>query len=263
LLALKVKYPKNIWMLRGNHETPEISRLYGFFDDCHDRYGSAELFDKFTQVFRWLPLIAIISDRIFCVHGGLSRELADLKQIASIARPLDIPDEGLLADLLWADPSPEHSGYMDSDRGTSYTFGRDVAQAFLERHDFDLICRSHQVVHNGYEFPFSPDQSVLTVFSAANYCGDFGNKGAMMTVNGNLRCSFSFIEPPPVPATPPRPTTGMLKRPGTLLSGTIGIDKPPPRRQYASTTDNLIAIEKPAPLRARALPGSRNGVRPK
>jgi serine/threonine-protein phosphatase PP1 catalytic subunit len=214
LLALKIKYPKKIWLLRGNHETTEISRLYGFLAECGIRY-SHSLWEKYTEVFRWLPLAAVISERIFCVHGGLSPELTDVQDIARLARPLDIPDQGMLTDLLWADPSNEHMGFMPSERGTSYTFGSDKVEEFLEKHDFDLLCRAHQVVTPGYEFPFHPIQSTLTVFSAPDYCEEFGNRGAMLKVDTALKCSFQFVDPPRSRPQPPsyRPATPGIRPP--------------------------------------------------
>jgi serine/threonine-protein phosphatase PP1 catalytic subunit len=194
LLALKAKYPNNIWLLRGNHETPDICRIYGFYDECRRRYNDL-LWSKFTEVFRYLPLAAVISDRIFCVHGGLSPRLHSPNDIAKIPPLLDVPDNGLVADLLWADPSSEHTGFLESDRGPAYTFGPDAAQKFLEDNELDLICRGHQVVMPGYEFPFE-DHSVLTVFSAPDYCQEFGNRGAMLRVDKDLKCSFQFVDPP-------------------------------------------------------------------
>jgi serine/threonine-protein phosphatase PP1 catalytic subunit len=212
LLALKIKHPKSVWMLRGNHETPEVSKLYGFQEECEARYHGAGLFEKFTEVFRWLPMAAIISDRIFCVHGGLSRDLATLDLLRKIQRPLDIPDEGMLADLLWADPDKDVKGYDESVRGTSYVFGADVVREFLDANDFDLICRGHQCVMGGFDFPFPQDQSVLTVFSAPNYCDELGNNGAMLKVDQLLRCSFEIIPPPGVKPNHDRPATGISRK---------------------------------------------------
>jgi serine/threonine-protein phosphatase PP1 catalytic subunit len=214
LLALKIKYPKNIWLLRGNHETPDICRLYGFYDECTARYSEA-LWNRFVEVFRFLPLAAVISSRIFCVHGGLSQELKRLDEIARIEPSLDIPERGPVADLLWSDPCPEHGGFLESQRGTAYTFGADAARKFLNDNDLDLICRGHQVVMNGYEFPFSSDQCVLTVFSAPDYCEEFGNKGAMLRVASDLKCSFQFVDPARArPAQAPRPLTpGNARKP--------------------------------------------------
>lgn len=121
-------------------------------------------------------------------HTGLSPDLSDLNQIRSVARPTDVPDTGLLCDLLWSDPDKDIQGWGDNDRGVSFTFGSDIVTKFLNRHDLDLICRAHQVVEDGYEF-FARRQ-LVTLFSAPNYCGDYDNAGGMMSVDENLLCSF-------------------------------------------------------------------------
>ena len=101
---------------------------------------------------------------------------------------MQIPDCGLLCDLLWSDPDKDITGWSENDRGVSFTFGPDVVSRFLQKHDMDLICRAHQVVEDGYEF-FSKRQ-LVTLFSAPNYCGEFDNAGAMMSVDESLLCSF-------------------------------------------------------------------------
>lgn len=103
-------------------------------------------------------------------------------------RPTDVPDTGLLCDLLWSDPDKDVQGWGENDRGVSFTFGADVVTKFLHRHDLDLICRAHQVVEDGYEF-FAKRQ-LVTLFSAPNYCGEFDNAGGMMSVDETLMCSF-------------------------------------------------------------------------
>ena len=195
LLALKCRYPNNVFLLRGNHETRDISKIYGFWEECM-QYYSNNLWEEFNNVFDYLPLAAIIGERIFCVHGGLSQYINDINEIANFKRPLDVPESGAVADLLWADPLNDKLGYNDSERGTSFTFGPDVADQFLEKNDFDLICRAHQVVNDGFEFPFYPKQTVVTVFSAPNYCNEFGNKGAILLIDKELVCSFKFVNPP-------------------------------------------------------------------
>ncbi|EQB60672.1 serine threonine protein [Vairimorpha apis BRL 01] len=114
-------------------------------------------------------------------------------QIRNIVRPTDIPDQGLLCDLLWSDPEPSISGWGYNDRGVSVTFGADVVEDFLENQNLDLICRGHQVVEDGYEFFAS--KSLVTIFSAPNYCGEFDNCGAIMNVNKDLVCSFRILKP--------------------------------------------------------------------
>ena len=116
-----------------------------------------------------------------------------MEQIRRIARPTDVPDTGLLCDLLWSDPEPEVSGWGENDRGVSFTFGADIVKQFLAKHDLDLICRAHQVVEDGYEF-FAKRQ-LVTLFSAPNYCGEFDNAGSLMSVDETLMCSFQVLKP--------------------------------------------------------------------
>ena len=151
LLCYKIKYPENFFLLRGNHESAQINRIYGFYDECKRRY-SIRLWRVFSDVFNCLPVAALIDEKIFCMHGGLSPELKNLDQIKNIMRPTDVPDTGLLCDLLWSDPERGIDAYGDNDRGVSFTFGEAVVRKFNEKHDIDLICRAHQVVEDGYEF---------------------------------------------------------------------------------------------------------------
>ena len=191
LLAFKAKYPENFFLLSGNHECASINRLYGFYDECKKRYN-IKLWKVFTEVFNCLPVAAIIDDKILCMHGGLSPELTKLDQIQRIMRPTEVPDAGLLCDLVWSDPSTDIKGWTEGDRGVSYTFGADVLSTFLQKHDLDLICRAHQVVEDGYEF--FGNKQLVTIFSAPNYCGDFDNNAAIMSVDESLLCSFQILK---------------------------------------------------------------------
>jgi serine/threonine-protein phosphatase PP1 catalytic subunit len=198
LLAYKCKFPCNFFLLRGNHEDPSINRIYGFFDECKRRY-SASVWTTINEVLNTLPVAAIIGERMFCVHGGISPELmapnVGLESILEIERgpKCNVPDTGLLCDFLWADPDPDLSGWAENARGVSYCFGQDVVDDFLEKFDFDLIVRAHQVVEDGYEF-FAGRQ-LVTLFSAPNYCGEFDNSAAIMTVSDGLVCSFKILKP--------------------------------------------------------------------
>ena len=192
LLAYKIKFPENFFLTRGNHECASINRIYGFYDECKRRY-SIKLWKIFTDCFNCLPVAAILDDKIICMHGGLSSELENVDQIKKLVRPTDVPEQGLLCDLLWSDPDNEANGFGPNDRGVSVTFNGDVVQKFLKNNDLDLICRAHQVVEEGYEF--FADRKLVTVFSAPNYCGEFDNAGAMMTVDENLICSFQILKP--------------------------------------------------------------------
>ncbi|XP_017074162.1 serine/threonine-protein phosphatase alpha-2 isoform [Drosophila eugracilis] len=192
LLAYKIKYPENFFLLRGNHESAGINRIYGFYDECKRRY-TIKLWRTFVDCYSCMPVSAIVDEKIFCCHGGLSPDLLNMNQIGQLARPCDVPDKGLLCDLLWSDPDPKIMGWSDNDRGVSVTFGADIVGKFVHRHKFDLICRAHQVVEDGYEF-FAKRQ-LITIFSAPNYCGEFDNAGAMMSVDETLMCSFYVLKP--------------------------------------------------------------------
>lgn len=192
LLCYKLKFPENFFLLRGNHECANVTRVYGFYDECKRRCN-IKVWKAFVDTFNTLPIAAIVAQKIFCVHGGLSPSLSHMDDIRQIARPTDVPDYGLLNDLLWSDPADMENDWESNERGVSYCFGKKVIMEFLQRHDFDLVCRAHMVVEDGYEF-FN-DRVLVTVFSAPNYCGEFDNWGAVMSVSGELLCSFELLKP--------------------------------------------------------------------
>ncbi|KAL3229114.1 Serine threonine-protein phosphatase [Nakaseomyces bracarensis] len=192
LLCYKLKYRGNFFMLRGNHESANVTKIYGFYDECKRRMGSKS-WRYFVDVFNTLPIAATIQDRIFCVHGGISPDMDDLNQINHIMRPTDIPDQGLLTDLLWSDPDPQIQDWALNDRGVSYTFSKKNVYDFCSKFKFDLVIRGHMVVEDGYEF--FARKKLVTVFSAPNYCGEFQNWGAVMSVTTGLMCSFELLKP--------------------------------------------------------------------
>ncbi|KAI5952137.1 pzh1 [Candida theae] len=191
LLCYKIKYPENFFLLRGNHECASVTRVYGFYDECKRRCN-IKTWKMFMDTFNTLPIAAIVAGKIFCVHGGLSPVLNSMDEIRNIARPTDVPDFGLLNDLLWSDPADTINEWEDNERGVSYVFSKVAINKFLSKFGFDLVCRAHMVVEDGYEF-FN-DRTLVTVFSAPNYCGEFDNWGAVMSVSEELLCSFELTE---------------------------------------------------------------------
>ncbi len=165
LFCYKLKFPENFFLLRGNHECANVTRVYGFYDECKRRCN-IKIWKTFVDTFNCLPIASIVAGKIFCVHGGLSPSLKHMDDIRQIARPTDVPDYGLLNDLLWSDPADMETDWEANERGVSYCFGKKVIMEFLQRHDFDLVCRAHMVVEDGYEF-FN-DRILVTVFSAPN-----------------------------------------------------------------------------------------------
>jgi serine/threonine-protein phosphatase PP1 catalytic subunit len=165
------------------------------------RRYSVKLWRSFTDLFNWLPVAAMIDDKILCMHGGLSPSLKHPNEIENLHRPGDIPDsgkiknlkKGLICDLLWSDPDKEALEFDENDRGVSYIFGEKVVQDFNRKHDLDLIIRAHQVVDDGFEF-FS-DRRLITIFSAPNYCGEFDNSAGILIVDDSLTCSLKVLRP--------------------------------------------------------------------
>lgn len=162
LVALKVRYPKRITILRGNHESRQITQVYGFYDECLRKYGNARVWTLFTDLFDYLPLTALIDNRIFCLHGGLSPSIDTLDHVRKVDRVHEPPHEGPMCDLLWSDPDDRY-GWGISPRGAGYTFGKDISDAFNHNNGLSLIARAHQMVMDGYLW--SHDRNVVTVFS--------------------------------------------------------------------------------------------------
>ena len=192
LLCYKIKYPDKVTLLRGNHESSVTNRIYGFYDECKRRYN-VKLWKSFTELFNFLPVAALIDDKILCMHGGLSPDLKSINNITEIQRPTDIPDTGLLCDLLWSDPDKEATEYDENDRGVSVIFGEKIVEDFNKKNDLDLIIRAHQVVDEGYEF--FANRQLITIFSAPNYCGEFDNSAGIMIIDDSLTCSLKVLRP--------------------------------------------------------------------
>ncbi len=197
LLAYKIKYPDNFFLLRGNHECAAVNRMCGFFDECNRRYN-IKVWKTFADCFNCMPIAAIIEEKIFCCHSGISPDLQSMEQIRHIIRPTDVLSQGLLCDLLWAQPDTETIGWGEKhneeyENYVSLTFGVEVVARFLHKHDLDLIVRGHNVLEDGYEF-FAQKQ-LVTLFSAPNYKGEYDNAGAIMSVDETLMISFQILKP--------------------------------------------------------------------
>lgn len=188
LFAWKLAVPEAIHLNRGNHESDSMNKLYGFRQECRDKYPS--LFPKISQVFNSLPLGHIVNGSVLVVHGGLSLnencQPVTIDQIQQVNR-FQQPDDGIMRDILWADPMDD-MGSAPSPRGNTTTFGPDVTEKFLADNQLGLLIRSHQVKENGYEIMHNG--MLISVFSASNYMGTSGNKGAVIRlVFGNANGS--------------------------------------------------------------------------
>ncbi|ULT95827.1 hypothetical protein L3Y34_004474 [Caenorhabditis briggsae] len=198
LFCLKIRHRDRIYLLRGNHETPSVNKIYGFYVECQVKYGVGIWWD-FQSCFNRMPMAGLISKKVLCMHGGLSPELVNLDTIRNIPRPCEPLDRGLLIDLLWSDPTNKGDGWFHSIRGISYMFGKGVVEQACKTMEIDLIIRAHQVVQDGYEM--MTGRRLITVFSVPNYCAQFTNAAAVVCLNANLEISFQQMMPGPLPAT--------------------------------------------------------------
>ncbi|KAK7747690.1 phosphoprotein phosphatase PP4 catalytic subunit [Diatrype stigma] len=257
LLCLKVRYPDRMTLIRGNHESRQITTVYGFYDECLRKYGSANVWRYCCDIFDYLALGAIVlgaahhltpsndattaewykdedleievcnadGDRIsyfsrhnnreqqqsspngtpsktgppgsgasgssggsngnpagavLCVHGGLSPLIDTVDKIRLLDRKQEVPHEGAMCDLLWSDPD-EIDGWGLSPRGAGFLFGHDIVKVFNHRNDLSLIARAHQLVMEGFKEMF--DASIVTVWSAPNYCYRCGNVAAVLELS--------------------------------------------------------------------------------
>ncbi|RPD72753.1 Metallo-dependent phosphatase [Lentinus tigrinus ALCF2SS1-7] len=194
LLVLKAKYPDKVTLLRGNHESRQITQVYGFYDECQQKYGSAQVWKACCGVFDYLNLAAIIDGETLCVHGGLSPDIRTLDQIRVLSRAQEIPHEGAFCDLMWSDPD-DIENWAVSPRGAGWLFGGSVTQEFNHVNSLRLIARAHQLVQEGYKYMF--DEQLVTVWSAPNYCYRCGNMASILTIRDDGERSFTVYDAAP------------------------------------------------------------------
>lgn len=213
LYAMKVNHPTTFTMLRGNHETKQMTQHFTFKSECLVKY-SMEVYNTSLRSFCALPIAAIMNKQFFCVHGGISKDIKYVSDISNINRfQVDFPSRGPYCDLMWSDPANDYDEepYGSSDmkrfqenyeRGCSYMYSYNAVCAFLERNNLLCVIRAHQAQDKGYRmYKKTPTQqfpSVITLFSAPNYCGTYGNKAAVLkydVTTMNIRQFSSQPEP--------------------------------------------------------------------
>ncbi|KOO22192.1 hypothetical protein Ctob_004968 [Chrysochromulina tobinii] len=190
LLLLKARYPHRITLLRGNHESRQITQVYGFYDECQRKYGNANPWKYVTELFDWCPLAALVDGSVLCVHGGLSPDVRTIDQMRMIDRKMEIPHEGAFCDLMWSDPDDIET-WAVSPRGAGWLFGAQVTSEFNALNGLELICRAHQLVQEGYKYMFS--EGLVTVWSAPNYCYRCGNVAAILQLDDTLQRNFKIF----------------------------------------------------------------------
>jgi serine/threonine-protein phosphatase 5 len=198
LFTFKCIYPDHLHLTRGNHESLNMNKVYGFEGEVKAKYSS-QMFQLFTEVFHCLPLSYVLAKKVIVLHGGLFSSddvtLDDIRKIDRFREPLD---DGLMSEVLWSDPQPQ-PGRAPSKRGVGLSFGPDVTANFLKRNDLKLVVRSHEFKDEGYEV--EAGGQLITIFSAPNYCDQMGNKGALLRFNSEGEYTvkqFAAVPHPPV-----------------------------------------------------------------
>jgi serine/threonine-protein phosphatase 6 catalytic subunit len=205
LVLLKLKYPAKITLLRGNHESRQVSQVYGLYDEVMRKYGNPALWRDITDSFDYLPLAAVVGNEIFCVHGGLSPDISHIDQIRQIDRVTELPNEGHCADLMWSDPEDSIIDWAANPRGAGFVFGSGPVMQFLHLNGLSLIARAHQLVQEGFKYSFTEpsdissvskasDGLLVTVWSAPNYCYRCGNVASVMKLDENMKREFSIFK---------------------------------------------------------------------
>ena len=166
LICLKIKFPNRIYLLRGNHESRSTSLTYGFYDEVNVKYGSTNAWKFCTDAFDYFPIGAVVDDKIFCIHGGLSPEIRTIDQIRLIDRKIDIPIVGPFSDLMWSDPD-DIEGWIMNQRGAGFLFGVQVVTDFNRINGIEMIARAHQLVQDGYQYWF---KVCLALQGKTRYC---------------------------------------------------------------------------------------------
>jgi serine/threonine-protein phosphatase 6 catalytic subunit len=192
LLLVKAKYPQHVVLLRGNHESRQITQIYGFYDECQRKYGNGNAWKFCCEVFDCLNIAALIDGKVLCVHGGLSPDLKTIDQCRTIDRRQEIPHEGPFCDLMWSDPENIET-WSVSPRGAGWLFGSRVTSEFNQINGLELICRAHQLVQEGYKYQFK-EKNLVTVWSAPNYCYRCGNLASILSFDDKLNRDFKIFK---------------------------------------------------------------------
>jgi len=195
LMALKINFKNTIVMLRGNHECRQMTTNFNFKKECEVKYDS-EIYNLFMETFDCLPLSCSVNEKFISLHGGLSPDLKKIEDLNTLSRFQEPPKNGLMCDILWSDPIEKDEDaknvlYMpNAARNCSYIFGAKATKPFLEKNKFLSIVRAHETQLEGFKMhKWNKDidfPSVITIFSAPNYCDVYGNKAAVIKINNNM-----------------------------------------------------------------------------
>ena len=183
IYLLKICYPKEIFIIRGNHELRGVCLKFGFSAEIKKKYTDDTIFQEFSKTFGYTPIAALIDSTILCIHGGIGPCVNSIKEIAAARRPMRRVRKKLPSfDILWSDPCDDITEYQRSHRGYGHLFGKEHCIEFEKNNSLSLIIRGHEVATNGVNYCF--DGRIITVFSASNYCNMYNDGGIVEVLPG-------------------------------------------------------------------------------
>jgi diadenosine tetraphosphatase ApaH/serine/threonine PP2A family protein phosphatase len=210
LLALKLKYPEQLHLLRGSHEDIKINKSFGFGEECALRFGEdindvGSVFQRFNRLFEYFPLAAVIQEKILCLHSGIGNSIRSVEEIDALQRPIEVVqdptkrEQQIVLDILWSDPAQEETNIELAQNKLAYgvknavKFTADKLKEFLKENNFGMLIRSHECVADGFERIWNG--TLTTVFSATDYCGKYTNAAAVIVIRKNLEVTPKIIYP--------------------------------------------------------------------
>ena len=192
LLLLKSHFPNNIFLLRGNHESKRMTSYFTFRNECLSKYNY-DIYKLMVDSFKSLPLTAIIQDEAFCSHGGISPSIQNYIQINKFDRFIEPTYSGSICDILWSDPHQKYDlidelWIKNTKRNCSYFYSYKAVVNFLKTNELKIIIRGHEVQMDGYKLykEYNELPSLITIFSAPNYCDIYKNTGAYIEYNHGI-----------------------------------------------------------------------------
>ena len=244
LLALNIKYPDHVHLLRGNHEFERVNDIYGFKEECQSIYGNLDVYHALNEAFNYMPLAARIGKEIFAVHGGISPQISSFRQLKLVKRPIPTYDNSIACDLLWSDPSTETKEFLRSQRGNGVTFGTTAVRDFVRQFKLKHIIRAHQCVPYGIE-KFAGDY-VLTVFSCSNYTEGQNNRCGLIFVT--MESELQLFSLPPI---------NQIPREEALLTGSAVYAAAAGEGEEGDAAKQMDAIKRNSILTLNSSPAQR------
>jgi protein phosphatase len=259
VFVLKVLYPQAVHIIRGNHEFSSVCSTGGFQDECEDLFRTPMVFYAFLHAFEAIPFAALIDKCALTVHGGIGPDVNDISQLRKIERPISEFDDSFIDSLVWSDPCEDINDFEKSHRGTGYLFGEAALKAFIEKNGIKMVIRGHECVEDGYALQFGG--KLVTIFSASNYCGNVGNKAAIIILRKNAD-QQEYRQFPPLPLITRQlikvavciPTVFTSPDKDSLLVESAKIPAPSAvrsGREYSSSTKRIGLARRAVPLRSQ------------